>query len=77
MLIRNGSEYKLVSSDKDDLGVNFQEKSKQLIKVCKEECGLNLTLNNRKGRQKVIRYIRDYERMGKIEFIKYYNKKLK
>jgi len=75
MLIRNGSEYKLVSSEKEELGVTFQEKSRNLIKVCKEECGLNLTLNNKKGRKKVIRYIRDYERMGKVEFIRYYKKK--
>jgi|TARA_B110001469_G_C9341651_1_gene180992 hypothetical protein len=75
MLIKNVSEYKLVSSEKDDLGVNFQEKSRKLIKLCKEECGINLTLNNNKGRKKIIRYIRDYDRMGKVEFIRYYNKK--
>jgi len=75
MLIRNGSEFKLVSSEKDDLGVNFQEKSRSLIKLCKEDCGLNLTLKTTKGRKKVIRYIRDYERMGKVEFIRYYKKK--
>lgn len=75
MLIQNGSEYKLVSSEKDDLGINFQEKSRNLIKLCKECCGINLTLNNGKGRKKVIRYIRDYESMGKVEFIRFYNKK--
>jgi len=75
MLIQNGSEYKLVSSEKDDLGVNFQEKSRNIIKLCKEYCGINLTLNNGKGRKKVIRYIREYERMGKVEFIRYYKKK--
>lgn len=75
MLIQNGSEYKLVSSEQDDLGISFQEKSRKLIKLCKEYCGINLTLNTGKGRRKVIRYIREYERMGKVEFIRFYNKK--
>jgi len=68
----------IVSSSKSpSLGVTFQDKSNSIILLCREECGFECRNNSKKDRQKLLRYIREYEKVGKIGFIHNHKKKYK
>jgi hypothetical protein len=68
----------VVSSKKTpSLGVTFQDKSNSIIKICRENCGFECRNNTKKDRQKLLRYIREYEKIGKIGFITNHKKKYK
>ena len=68
----------LVSSKKTPpLGVTFQEKSNSIIKICREDCGFECRKNSKKDRQKLLRYIREYEKLGKVGFVNNHKKKYK
>jgi hypothetical protein len=68
----------VVSSKKTPpLGITFQDKSNSIIKICREDCGFECRKNNKKDRQKLLRYIREYEKLGKIGFITNHKKKYK
>ena len=66
----------IVSSKKSpNLGITFQDKSNSIIKICKEECGFECRNSGKKDRQKLLRYIREYEKIGKIGFVSNHYKK--
>jgi len=68
----------LVSSkETPKLGVTFKEKSNSIIKICKEDCGFEFRNNSKKDRQKLLRYIREYEKIGKLGFVTNHKKKYK
>jgi len=68
----------LVSSKKTpSLGVTFQDKCNSIIKICREDCGFECRKNSKKDRQKLLRYIREYEKLGKIGFVNNHKKKYK
>ena len=68
----------MVSSKKSpSLGVTFQDKCTSIIKICREECGFDCRNNGKKDRQKLLRYIREYEKIGKIGFVTNHKKKYK
>lgn len=60
-----------------NLGVTFKDKSNSIIKICREDCGFECRNNSKKDRQKLLRYIREYEKIGKIGFINNHMKKYK
>jgi len=67
----------IVSSKKSpNLGITFQDKSNSIIKICKEECGFECRNSGKKDRQKLLRYIREYEKIGKIGFVSNHSKKI-
>ena len=68
----------LVSSKKTPpLGVTFQDKCNSIIKICRDDCGFECRKNSKKDRQKLLRYIREYEKLGKLGFINNHKKKYK
>jgi len=68
----------VVSSKKSPmLGVTFQDKCTSIIKICREDCGFDCRNNGKKNRQKLLRYIREYEKLGKIGFVNNHKKKYK
>ena len=68
----------MVSSKKSpSLGVTFQDKCTSIIKICREECSFDCRNNGKKDRQKLLRYIREYEKIGKIGFVTNHKKKYK
>ena len=68
----------LVSSKKTpSLGVTFQDKCNSIIKICREDCGFECRKNSKKDRQKLLRYIREYEKIGKLGFVNNHKKKYK
>ena len=68
----------MVSSKKSpSLGVTFQDKCTSIIKICREDCGFECRNNGKKNRQKLLRYIREYEKLGKIGFVNNHKKKYK
>jgi hypothetical protein len=68
----------LVSSkETPKLGVTFKEKSDTIVKICREDCGFECRNNSKKDRQKLLRYIREYEKIGKVGFINIHKKKYK
>jgi hypothetical protein len=68
----------MVSSKKSpSLGVTFQDKCTSIIKICREDCGFDCRNNGKKDRQKLLRYIREYEKIGKIGFVTNHKKKYK
>ncbi len=68
----------LVSSkETPKLGVTFKDKSNSIIKICREDCGFEIRNNSKKDRQKLLRYIREYERLGKLGFVNNHKKKYK
>ena len=67
----------LVSSkETPKLGITFKEKSDYIVKICREDCGFECRNNSKKDRQKLLRYIREYEKLGKVGFINNHKKKL-
>ena len=68
----------LVSSkETPKLGITFKDKSNSIIKICREDCGFECRNNSKKDRQKLLRYIREYEKIGKVGFINIHKKKYK
>jgi hypothetical protein len=68
----------VVSSKKSpSLGVTFQDKCNSIIKICREDCGFECRKNSKKDRQKLLRYIREYEKLGKVGFVNNHKKKYK
>ena len=66
----------VVSSKKTpSLGVTFQDKCNSIIKICREDCGFECRKNSKKDRQKLLRYIREYEKLGKLGFVNNHKKK--
>jgi hypothetical protein len=66
----------LVSSkETPKLGITFKEKSDSIVKICREDCGFECRNNSKKDRQKLLRYIREYEKLGKVGFINNHKKK--
>jgi len=52
-------------------GNSFREKTESLMKICKEECGLEFyNIKSKKTRLKLIRYIKEYETIGHDNFVK-------
>jgi len=60
-----------------NLGVTFKDKSNSIITICREDCGFEFRNNSKKDRQKLLRYIREYEKIGKVGFINNHKKKYK
>ena len=85
--IENSIDYSLVdynlkeitvSSNKSpSLGITFAQKCHAITNICKSKCGFDpnhkYTKNNR---QKLMRYIKEYERIGLNQFIKNHKKKI-
>ena len=68
----------LVSSKQSPkLGVTFKDKCNSIIIICKEDCGFECRDNSKKDRQKLLRYIREYEKIGKVGFINNHKKHTK
>jgi hypothetical protein len=68
----------LVSSKQSPkLGVTFKDKCNAIIIICKEDCGFECRDNSKKDRQKLLRYIREYEKIGKLGFVNNHKKKYK
>jgi len=68
----------LVSSkETPKLGITFKDKSNSIIKICREDCGFECRNNSKKDRQKLLRYIREYEKLGKLGFVNNHKKKYK
>jgi hypothetical protein len=68
----------VVSSKKSPkLGITFQDKCNSIIKICREDCGFEFRNNGKKDRQKLLRYIREYEKLGKLGFVANHKKKYK
>ena len=68
-LIRENLKSNIVNSSKS-LGITFSDKCDTIIKICKEKCGKDCSKVGKKNRQKMMRYIREYERIGEEAFIK-------
>ena len=65
----------LVSSkETPKLGITFKDKSNSIIKICREDCGFECRNNSKKDRQKLLRYIREYEKLGKLGFVNNHKK---
>ena len=61
-----------VTSNRDiiKLGSTFKDKMVSLRKICKNECGRDIPINNtKKVRAKWLRYIKEYEFLGHDEFV--------
>ena len=62
---------------KKSLGVNTNSKFENIINILNNECNRHVKmpiLNNKKQRQKLFRYIQDYESLGHFQFINKYKK---
>ena len=60
-----------------NLGTNTREKFENIVAILNKECNRKITLpinNNKKQRQKLFRYIHDYEKIGHHMFINKYKK---
>ena len=77
-LIDNNLEEKEVNSDtkyKKNIGVTISQKINAIKKICIEECGFNNFSNDKKTRQRIIRYAKEYEKIGHDRFIDCHRKK--
>lgn len=75
MLDERLTETIVSSRDKKSLGVTFNDKCIKLIKICEEECGVYCNNKGKKNRQKLLRYINEYDRLGHDAFISNHKKK--
>ena len=76
MLDERLTETIVSSRDKKSLGVTFNDKCIKLIKICEDECGVYCNNKGKKNRQKLLRYINEYDRLGHDAFISNHKKKL-
>ena len=77
-LIDNNLEEKKVNSNtkyKKDIGITISQKIDAIKKICIEECGFNNFSNDKKTRQRIIRYAKEYEKKGHDRFIDCHQKK--
>jgi hypothetical protein len=65
------------SKNSPKLGITFQDKCNSIINICKEDCGFECRNNGKKDRQKLLRYISEYEKIGKLGFVNNHKKKYK
>ena len=56
------------------LGRTRNQKMDNIRRICRDDCNIILNSNNKKCRNKLIRYIKEYENKGHLEFILKYNK---
>ena len=56
------------------LGRTRNQKMDNIRRICRDDCNIILNSNNKKFRNKLIRYIKEYENKGHLEFILKYNK---
>lgn len=77
-------EYQVIDGEgnnlkqKSSLGVTFMDKSKQIRKICKEECGFGIPYNKtKKIRSRLMNLIKEYETIGHEEFVHNHIKKWK
>ena len=75
MLDERLTETIVSSRDKKSLGVTFNDKCIKLIKICEDECGIHCNNKGKKNRQKLLRYINEYDRLGHDAFITNHKKK--
>ncbi len=60
---------------KKNLGISTTNKFENIIQILNNECNRKVKmpiLNNKKQRQKIFRYIKDYESIGHFQFINKY-----
>ena len=59
-----------------DLGISTNTKFENIIKILNEDCyrKKQIPINNKKQRQKIFRYIQEYENIGHYQFINKYKK---
>ena len=71
------SKKKIISYNSDKIEGNYNEKREKILKICSEQCNFRIKLNNNKSknRQKITRFINEYNTIGYKAFIKKYNKK--
>lgn len=70
-------EYYSSDNYKKNLGTTTNNKFASIVKILNEECNRKTKLpinNNKKQRQKLYRYINDYEKMGHYKFLNIYKK---
>ena len=70
-------EYYSSNNMRKNLGTNTREKFENIVAILNKECNRKITLpinNNKKQRQKLFRYIHDYEKIGHHMFINKYKK---
>ena len=76
-LIDNNLKEITVSSNKSpSLGITFAQKCQAITNLCKSKCGFDPNHKySKNNRQKLMRYIKEYERIGLNQFIKNHKKK--
>ena len=57
------------------LGKTMNCRMESMIEICKNKCGIYINKSNNKHRQKLLRYIKEYEKYGDTEFILIHKKK--
>ena len=77
MLTKELKEINVTSCPSKKLGVSFNEKLESIKEICKKKCGFDCSKRNKnKERQKLLRYIKEYERYGEDVFISNHKKKM-
>ena len=76
-LVDNNLKEIIVSSNKSpSLGITFAQKCHAITNLCKSKCGFDPNHKySKNNRQKLMRYIKEYERIGLNQFIKNHKKK--
>ena len=76
MLTKELKEITVTSKPSKKLGILFKEKMLTIKEICKKKCGFDCSKSNKnKERQKLLRYIKEYERYGEEVFISNHKKK--
>ena len=76
MLTKELKEIRVTSKASQKLGVSFKEKMRNIKEICLKKCGFDCSKSNKnKERQKLLRYIKEYERYGEEVFISNHIKK--
>ena len=74
-LVKDDLTETLIDIDKKSLGRNLDEKMDNIKKICKDECGIDNNIkNSSKLRQRLKRYIKEYENIGHKKFVKNHKK---
>ena len=76
MLSNELKEINVTSNPSQKLGVTFKDKMNTIKEICKTQCGFDCSISNKnKERQKLLRYIKEYEKYGDDVFISNHIKK--
>ena len=76
MLSNELKEIIVTSKPSKKLGITFKEKMINIKEICKKKCGFDCSISNKnKERQKLLRYIKEYEKYGEDIFISNHIKK--